>query len=336
MNNRIDEALELSEKILEDIEMEKISISSIALRCLRLARLTNDSDAMKWFEYEVSGYPHSASNTLEGDAFEIAYSRGRKVANDNPTNKRVFSTLADELESEIEADKLAIKSIKSEGVSVSGEWAAAAMGNFTNVITDNLKKYVSGISDKTEKLSIIRGNYYKYVLSVNYELKFSGRVDELFNKYRSSIDSSFIELIPASLKKLDAIYNNLSSDNKESWSQSLTTCRRFFQDVADNLFSKYLPDFNEGKYKTISGKDLDITGDKYINRLYAIIDSIQQKKTENTITGSHIMYIVDWIDKLHDNLCKGVHSDISFEEAERAVIHTYTCLGDICSIMKNV
>lgn len=46
MKDRFEEALDLSEEILESIELEKIKLTSVVLRCLRLARLINDYDAV--------------------------------------------------------------------------------------------------------------------------------------------------------------------------------------------------------------------------------------------------------------------------------------------------
>ena len=51
------EALELSAAILKNIEESELPLSNIALKAIRLARLLNDIDFIKIFEYESSGYP---------------------------------------------------------------------------------------------------------------------------------------------------------------------------------------------------------------------------------------------------------------------------------------
>ena len=63
MNMQIDnkkikeEALILAEETLADIELSRLSLSNIALKASRLARLVNEFDLEKIFEYEASGYP---------------------------------------------------------------------------------------------------------------------------------------------------------------------------------------------------------------------------------------------------------------------------------------
>lgn len=75
MKDRFEEALDLSEEILESIELEKIKLTSVVLRCLRLARLINDYDAVTWLQYESTGYPRNSQGYIENKAFEIAYQK---------------------------------------------------------------------------------------------------------------------------------------------------------------------------------------------------------------------------------------------------------------------
>lgn len=48
------EALTLSEELLRNIELNEISLASIALKTSRLARLLNEFDYQRIFEYEAS------------------------------------------------------------------------------------------------------------------------------------------------------------------------------------------------------------------------------------------------------------------------------------------
>ena len=88
-------------------------------------------------------------------------------------------------------------------------------------------------------------------------------------------------------------------------------------------------------YKTKSGKEIDISGEHYINKISAVIEKMEEKSTKNTIIGSSIIYILDWIENLITLQCKGVHSEITKHDAEQCIIHTYICLGDILSMQDN-
>ena len=73
------EALELAREILRNIELQEYPLSSIVLRCRRLARLVNDEEAYEWFGFEVGGYPIGEDGLVTAKAFAIGRTRGRDV-----------------------------------------------------------------------------------------------------------------------------------------------------------------------------------------------------------------------------------------------------------------
>ena len=131
------------------------------------------------------------------------------------------------------------------------------------------------------------------------------------------------------LLKLQAIEGKINSGNPEMYSQALTTCRRLFESTAVELFSKHFPDYKDKVYKTKSGAEIDVSGNHYKNKLSAVIEKLEGKSMKKTLVGSNVIYLLDWIDNLSNLQCEGVHSDITKEDAERCILQTYMCLGDI-------
>ena len=117
--------------------------------------------------------------------------------------------------------------------------------------------------------------------------------------------------------------NNEKRGNIIPMTNRLKELRKMFKSVADNLFNKKYPDFSEDKIKIKSGEEIDISGDKYINRLTVCIDD------ESKLIKRHITETISWIKELNNSICDGVHNDITFENVEKVIIHTYICLGDI-------
>lgn len=105
-----------------------------------------------------------------------------------------------------------------------------------------------------------------------------------------------------------------------------------FESIAEELFRKYYPNFTDKVYKTKSSKEIDVHGSNYKNKLSAVIEMLEDRSTSKTLVGSNILYLLDWIDNLVNLQCKGVHSEITEEEAAKCIIHTYMCLGDILSM----
>lgn len=236
MNTKIEEALKVSEDILNSFEDYTQKVSSVLLKCLKLARLMEDTDAIEWLSCELHGYKSTKSG-IPSDIFELGASHGRENnKTEEEENRTIFTELASELEDKIESSKAAIGSFTTAGASVAGEWGHVAMSNLTNSVANANNGLRNIITSSEKKLSILRGEYYNYALEVNMQLKFSNKVEEIFNDYRMSVDSRLVSLTPKSVKKLSSIYSRLAEDDVESWSQASTTCRKLIKEFGDSLF----------------------------------------------------------------------------------------------------
>lgn len=117
----LSEALALSEQILRDIELSQISLEAVFLKASRLARLLNDFQFQKLFEYEASGYP----STLDGipqETFELARIAGRvssdKDAKTGMVTERAIIKSIGEIERSIPLLELALSSAKDPNISI--------------------------------------------------------------------------------------------------------------------------------------------------------------------------------------------------------------------------
>ena len=329
--NKSEQALECCEKVLEGLELGTITISSALLMCTRIARLINDTDGLKWLQYESGGYPRNKDGYIINEAWQIAYDNGRG-SYDKDKKKVVFSETVSQLESDIETQKKAINNFSTEGASVSGEWGYVAMKNLTETVGSSTGVIIKNISENERKLSILRSKYYDYALKKQIELSFGNVTADVFSIYREKVDNYFSKLSSDTILKLQAVEDKINSDNPEMYSQALTTCRRLFENTAVELFDKYFPNYNDKTYKTKSGKEIDITGDHYINKLSAVIEKLQDKSANKSLIGTNIIYLLDKIEYLNNLQCKGVHSNISKQDAMQCIIQTYISLGDILSL----
>ena len=320
-------ALATCNNILSGIECETISVSSALLQCLRIARLLGDVDAAEWLQYEYGGYTRTDDGHIESHAWFVAGKHGRHYKEKGESY--MFTELASELESGIESEKASINSFTTQGISVSGDYALGAMNNLTGSVSKSVNNLLARISTKEKRLAILKSQYYDYALKKSIELAFSNVADSVFSRYRKQVDAHFDKLSPKTIMKLQAIEDKVNSGNSEMYSQAVTSCRHLFENTADELFEKYFPNYGGSHYKTKSGKEIDVSGDHYINKLSAAIEFLQDKSPSKTLVGSSILYTLDWIENLNNLQCKGVHSEITKDDAETCIIHTYLCLGDI-------
>lgn len=328
--NKIEKALNACENILDGIEDNTITTSSALLQCLKVARLLNDQLAVIWLQYEYGGYPRTKDGHIQNEAWQIAYANGRGYVQDE--KQYVFTELASELEEKIESQHYAVNNFTTQGVSVSGELALLAMSKLTDNVTRSTGNIVSSITLSKKRLSILKSKYYDYALKKHIEISFGNVATSIFSEYRKQVENGFSELSKDTIIKLQAIEDKINSDNSELYSQALTTCRRLFENTANELFNKYFPDYKDKNYKTKSGKTIDVSGDHYKNKLSAVIEKLEDRSSSKSIVGSNISYLLDWINNLNNLQCKGVHSDITKQDAMRCIIQTYICLGDVLNL----
>lgn len=173
---------------------------------------------------------------------------------------------------------------------------------------------------------------YDYALEKQIEISFGNVATTVFSEYRTRVENEFSKMSKENLLKLQAIEDKINSENPELYSQALTTCRRLFEGTAKELFEKYFPEYGEKKYKTKSGKEIDVSGEHYKNKLSAVIEKLEDKSPSKSMVGSNVIYLLDWIDNLTELQCKGVHHEVTRRDATRCIIQTYICLGDILSL----
>ena len=331
--NKIEKALNTCENILDGIEDDTITTSSALLQCLKVARLLNDQSSIIWLQYEYGGYPRTKDGHIQTEAWKIGYANGRGYVQDE--KQCIFTEMASELEEKIESQHHAVNNFTTQGVSVSGELALLAMTKLTDNVTRSTGNIISNIALSKKRLSILKSRYYDYALKKHIEISFGNVATNIFAEYREQVENGFSGLSKDTVLKLQAIEDKINSNNPELYSQALTTCRRLFENTSRELFDKYFPDYKDKKYKTKSGKEIDVSGDHFKNKLSAVIEILEDKSATKSIVGSNITYLLDWIDNLNDLQCKGVHSDISKQDAMRCIIQTYICLGDILNLQSD-
>lgn len=328
--NKIEKALEACEKVIDGIEDSTITTESALLQCSKIARLTNDEENLIWLQYEYGGYPKNNDGRVISDAWNIAYKKGRGYQKDGKLY--IFTELASELEEKITAQQKAVGNFTTNGASVSGELALLAMDRLTTNVHRSTITMVADVAIAQKRLASLKAQYYEYALKKHIELNFGNVATDVFARYREQVDLAFSELSKETLLKLQAIEGKINSGNPEMYSQALTTCRRLFESTAVELFSKHFPDYKDKVYKTKSGAEIDVSGNHYKNKLSAVIEKLDDKSMKKTLVGSNVIYLLDWIDNLSNLQCEGVHSDITKEDAERCILQTYMCLGDVLTL----
>ena len=318
-----EEALHLSEETLADLELSKIPMANIALKASRLARLINDFDLEKIFEYESGGYPANKDG-VEPYIWNLGIKAGRITR--NTENKEVMSCYSiTTIENRILTNKIALEQTKDRDISITSANPNQYMFTPPTNAAERRTR-IQSINEDTKLLAERTAFIYSKVKKIYMDLKFSSLTESIWLKMKNKIDSYISEIIPEETQKLTAIYDSLNDDNPEKWSTALTTCRRMLKAVADKLYPPSDVPIKKGENKIKIGEE------QFVNRLICYIEQNSNHETLDKITNANLDYIGKRLDNIINESCKGTHSEVEKEEAERCFMHVYMLIGDILEI----
>ncbi len=321
----LNEALKLSEEIIKNIELSEIPLSNIALKTARLSRLINDFEMTEIIKYEISGYPTTTSGFIPKDKWKLGIKANRLKTED--TTQYIYHESIEQLENELDFNKIAIEVARDADISSSpsnpqhrpytGNWKERTDIRERNVIV-------------SQRLASRRSFIYQYVLQKYLELNYSNIADDIFANIREKVDKKIGKLVPEAVKRFNAVYDNLKSENTEDWSNAVHSCRRIIEDLANAVYPP-----TEDKKIEIEGKEKIIKLDNthYRNRIMEFIIGTSKSKSFTSIVGSQLKFIEDRLKSTDKASSKGTHTIIiSKDEANRTVLYTYLLIGDILSL----
>ncbi|HUH36569.1 MAG TPA: hypothetical protein VL027_01365 [Spongiibacteraceae bacterium] len=325
VNKRIDEARKVSEALLDDLENSSSQIDAILMRAKRLARLMRDTDAQVWLDLETKGYPDAFAFSELGSCIKYAESGGRV---DLKTSKYYPQSLPT-IEANAESDEALLNSLRTAKAPATKvkdflekNATEALMATQLKLQNQQKKNYASSKSLYSSMKSAI----HNYATDTYLAVELGDAAEEIFEGARNLVDTFIRSHCPKAAEKLVAINERMGDGNSESLSAALTSCRRLLMDVADSVFPA-----RDDEWKDRKGRSRKVGIDQYKNRLLAFLSDLSESEGSYSLLESELEHLAARLDIIYEKTCKGVHIDVSLEEAKLAVIHTYLFLGEVAS-----
>jgi AbiTii len=332
------EAVTEARTILAAIEEGSTPISRIALRARRLAETIDNEEGRLWLRLECEGATsvpnlqrlgvpkdREASaraarkfhqlraatdwNSISLNEFATAARQGKPLNKtwvlagplaslESPSPVELSSNLKqrdEDLEKLLRRDPLyMIDEIANRG---DRQWA-------------EMKTHLSRM-EQQQVLTRVTAAIHDWASGVYLTHRFRQKADDIFNAFKGRAEAMLAALCPEAVRRLNHAVERLSpSSGAEEWSAAAMSCRRVLKDLADALHPPSTEPFE--------GRRVD--DQAYKNRLWAFA-----KKYARAGQGieEEIDYLCMVLDRLYELSNKGVHQDVSKEEAELCVLRTY-------------
>ena len=303
MESRRKEALILSEDLLADIELVRLSPVAIVRKANRLARLMDDAEALSWLSFEVGGYTEKGAG-LPPEEWRAAVRSGRQYFEQKDGKQVGYASVTSlsSLASTVETSKIRLQK--------SGD---ANVYERNNIQTNATKS--QSIIDK------VIGAVYLYVSQIYQELRFGSAVESAFENVRNQVDGAIAKLVPNAMPVLATALENAQTNDPEQWKNAAKACRDLIKATADALRPAGL---DKGKIKMGDGN--------YVNRLADWIDAHLISGSKAGLAKADLEYLGKRLDAATNGGNKGAHTEVTKEDASRFIVGTYILLGDILEL----
>jgi hypothetical protein len=323
IRSRIDEARSTVRELLSEMESQDFPVGRYLMKAKKLARLLRDSDAQKWFDLELKGYPEKFSFLELGTCRRYAESGGRL------TDGKYWKMSLPSLEARCKADETTLSSFNVNQPSAIAEnfVAARATAELMTKQANLLNSTKTAYQQNASLLSALKASIHSYATECFLAIEFGDIAQDIFEQAREDVDTFIRAKCPEAAEKVVAINERMRDDDAESRSAALTSCRRLLMSLADAIFPASEHGYVDGK-----GKARKVGQEQYKNRIVAFFEQRLQSGSTEAILSSEIEHLAARLDAVYEKSCKGVHDDVTIEEARLAVIQTYLMIAEIARL----
>lgn len=325
MSKRIDEAKKISEALLDDLENSTSKLDAVLMRAKRLARLMRDSDAQTWLDLETKGYPENFIFSELGSCIKYASSGGRI----DLKNSKYYPQSLLAIEANTESAEALLNSLKAANPSTSRAKDFLEKNATEALMVTQLKlqnQQIKSYADSKALYSSMKAAIHNYATDTYLALELGDVAEDIFEGARNLVDTFIRSHCPKAAEKIIAINERMTDQSTESLSAALTSCRRLLMEVADSIFPT-----REEEWKDRKGKIRKVGIDQYKNRILAYLADLNTSEGSYTLLESELDHLASRLDVIYEKTCKGVHVDVSPNEAKLTVIHTYLFIGEIAT-----
>ena len=317
------EALRLIEETLKELESpQKGSVLTAIQKLSRVALILDNQDIYIWCQIQLGDTQYTQSlkkfiSIMEQIHKDNSQEEQDKLNKEYKNKVKVLSNLDLKQKIHYSIEELNVKHDNHGGGYKNIGFIEETYNDLIRMKQGNSGGYYK--SHLNTHINYIKKKAHIFTSKLYNEIKFSGTVSNSFDILKNAVDDRLLDLDPKISEQLMLAFKSVSSNNKEEWSQALTSCRRLLEGLADKL----LPASEE----KVNGRVLK--QGQYVNRLWAFMDNSIESDSNKALAKAHVDFLGSWLEKVNRLANKGVHAELNQLEAVKAVFHTYLIIADI-------
>ncbi len=320
---------------------QTLSVSSLVLTSKRIAAIHADYENLWWIEYEL----HDGSD-LKNIANDFIWRFDKETINKiGPKYSKLWIeerkvNMFDSRCNVISTDNVfpfSVGAIESRRKSTQNQFQSLPRTDNMHTLdvyyTENKNSQARILLNKTIEeldrvLDRIRTRIFDYLVQLESELMRGNSLSNYFEKNKEFVTSMLTTIDNRFSEEFDKIDLHLNSGSGTDYSECLLDIRRILCHVADLV----CPATNAPQLGS-DGKTHKLTEDKYLNRLeFAIYEKVG-KHTSTELLTSSLSEMCAKIENLNALSCKGVHSNVTEQEAYMCVTQLYLLMGEVIRIL---
>lgn len=313
------EAITILKESLKELESPKGSVLTGVQKLLRAATILGNDKIVIWCEIQL-GHDKYTEILKKYIAARFAYKNNKTEKSQAVVTS--YTAKLEELGLE-ENEHYTLEEINVKVNEKGGGYKSIGFieDKYAVMVKNKAASYV--IEELSNHIYYVKRAANKRASTLYNAIAFSDTPQTCFDIMKEAVDDRLLDINPELAEQLMLSFKAVSTDKQEEWSQALTTCRRFIEKLADELY----PPIDE----EVNGRKLG--KEQYINRIWAFMDESIASVTNKELAKSHVDYLGLYLQSFHKISCKGVHSDLERLEAVKAVFHIYLVVADILNYL---
>jgi hypothetical protein len=319
------QAKAVARELVDVLENETVAIDRCLMKAQRLARILRDSYAQTWLDHETRGYPADIQLAKAlGPCAKYAF---RWVASTNS----VITVSLPALEAQMKAAEVLLSRLQGPTVTTTAAnyLESGATTAVINAVQAQMTKARDAYSSAAAEFSRMKSHLYRYAADTLVSLEFGDVAEDIFQGARNRADEFVRTNAPKAAEQLLAAEERMKDGSAESLSAALTSCRRVLCTIADAVFPA-----SDQPYLDKGGKSRKVGSEQYLNRLLAYVETKTGSSSTRSILESQVEHLAARLEAVYEKACKGVHDDVTEDEARLVLIQTYLFIAEVARLGK--